>query len=285
MKKILITGGAGFIGTTLIKRLVSEGHDVHSIDNYVTGTPNNHVDGCNYISGDVDSLHWMDDSTFDQCYHLAALSRIQPSFENPYEFFQSNTEGTFHVLEWARVNDVKVVYAGSSSKHQNPYQSPYATMKYLGEELCRMYRRTYKLDVQIARFYNVYGPGEITDDSHWAAIIGKWHYRAKKGLPLEIVGDGEQRRDFTHVDDIVDGLIRIMEHKRSTDNYIWELGTGKNYSMNEVYDMFRERFGAIREYVSQQSGNYRETLREDVMAVLHLDWKPEDRLNDYIQNL
>ena len=109
---------------------------------------------------------------FDLVYHLAALSRIQPSFNNPDETFKVNTIGTQKVLEWARYKNAKVVYAGSSSKWHDPYQSPYAVCKHIGEEVCKMYKKTYGMNIEIARFYNVYGPGEIID-GNWAAVIGK----------------------------------------------------------------------------------------------------------------
>ena len=125
--------------------------------------------------------------------------------------------------------------------------------KHLGEEVCKMYRKTYKLDVDIARFYNVYGPSEIIDGD-WAAVIGIWRRQVKEGNPITIVGDGEQRRDFTHVYDIVDGLVKIAEH---TSSHIdaWEFGTGVNFSMNDVYKMFNNVFNIDCKYIPEQEGH------------------------------
>ena len=280
--KILVTGGVGFIGTNLIKKLISEGHNVHSLYNYETGLKSNEQTGCDYHSNDITDINLMD-KDFDLVYHLAGLSRIQPSFNNPEETFRVNTIGTQKVCEFARLTGAKVIYAGSSSKWHNPYQSPYSTYKYLGEEICKMYKLTYGMDIEIARFYNVYGPYEVIDGD-WAAVIGIWRRQVRDGKKITIVGDGEQRRDFTHVNDICDALWRIgMKNFKHTD--AWELGTGMNYSINDVYLMFKERFGIDSINIPDQKGNYRETLRENDDSLERLKWKPTDRLRDYITSL
>ena len=281
--KILVTGGVGFIGTNLVKRLLSEGHKVHSLDNYETGLKSNEQIGCVYHRNDITNINTMD-KDFDLIYHLAALSRIQPSFNDPEETFRVNTTGTQKVCEFARLTGAKVVYAGSSSKWHNPYQSPYSTYKYLGEEVCKMYKLTYGMDVEIARFYNVYGPYEVIEGD-WAAVIGIWRRQVRDGEKITIVGDGEQRRDFTHVDDICDALWRIgIKNSKHTD--AWELGTGMNYSINEVFLMFLDRYQHIEsKFIPDQKGNYRETLRENNDTLKKLNWKPSDKLKDYIKSL
>lgn len=282
--RILITGGAGFVGTNLIKQALKENHEIVSLDNYSTGKKENHVEGATYINGDANDINLFCHGKFDLCFHLAGLSRIQPSFANPKETFHSNTETVLSVLEWARKKSVKVIYSGSSSKHHNPFISPYATFKYLGEEICRLYRETFKIKVEIVRFYNVYGPFEIVDGD-WAAVIGKWTGQINRKEPITIVGDGEQKRDFTHVEDIVDGLIKIANSSISNPDG-WELGTGQNYSINEVYDLFKSRYKNIEKiYIPDQKGNYRKTLRENNEALEVLGWDPKDRLKEYILNL
>tara|TARA_B110000879_G_scaffold36970_1_gene51430 strand:+ start:1214 stop:2065 length:852 start_codon:yes stop_codon:yes gene_type:complete len=282
--KILVTGGAGFIGTNLIKRLLSEGHEVVSLDDYETGTEDNHVDGVKYILGDIDSLTYWKGEEFDLCYHLAALSRIQPSFENPTECFRVNAQGSQVVAEWARLNNVKVVYAGSSSRWHDPFQSPYAAFKHMGEEVFKLYKKTYGLDAEICRFYNVYGPDEIIEGD-WAAVIGIWRRQVRDGEKITIIGDGEQRRDFTHVIDIVDALYKVGTSNEKHED-AWELGCGVNYSINEMFGMFKERFSELESmYLPDQLGNYRKTLRENEDTLDRLGWKPEDRLKDYIQSL
>ena len=282
MKKILVTGGAGFIGMNLIQRLVKDGNRVVCLDDYSTGTKENHVEGVKYINADIETIEYIK-GDFDLCYHIAAQSRIQPSFEDPTECFRINVKGTQSVCEWARHNNIKVVYAGSSSKHHDPTQSPYAMYKYLGEEVCKLYRKTYGLDVEICRFYNVYGPGEVIDGDY-AAVIGIWRRQVRDGEKITIVGDGEQKRDFTHVVDIVDGLVKVGDSDTKNED-AWELGVGLNYSINSVYNMFKDKFGVDCIYIPDQPGNYRETLRENDDTLDILGWEPQDRLREYIQSL
>ena len=163
---IVITGGVGFVGTNLAKRLLEDGHKVIVLDDYSVGTVENHIEGVKYIPMNIEQINYMSGEEVDVCFHLAAFSRIQPSFENPSEFFRVNTSGTEAVCEWARKGNVKVVYAGSSSQWHDPFQSPYA-----------MYKKVFGTNIEIVRFYNVYGPYEITEGK-WAAVIGKWrgHY-------------------------------------------------------------------------------------------------------------
>jgi UDP-glucose 4-epimerase len=280
--KILVTGGAGFIGTNLISKLLQEGHTVHSLDNYDSGLESNEVEGCKYYISDIIEIESMD-TDYNLIYHLAALSRIQPSFYQPYETFRVNTIGTQKVCDFAKSINAKVIYAGSSSRWHDPLQSPYACYKHMGEEICKMYRKVYDMDIEIVRFYNVYGPKEIVDGD-WAAVIGIWRRQVRDNQPITIVGDGEQRRDFTHVDDIIDGLYRIgMSNEKHKD--AWELGTGTNYSINEVYNMFKEKFGIECIYLPDQKGNYRKTLRENNDAIERLGWAPKDKLYSYIQSL
>jgi len=281
--KVLVTGGAGFIGMNLIKRLLKEGHEIVSLDNYETGFKENHVENATYIEGDIETILYID-GKYDLVYHLAALSRIQPSFEDPTETFRVNTQGSQCVAEWARQKNAKVVYAGSSSRWHDPLQSPYAAFKHMGEEIFKLYRKTYKLNAEICRFYNVYGDGEIVDGD-WAAVIGIWRRQVRDGEKITIVGDGEQRRDFTHVNDIVDALYKVgMSGEKHED--AWELGAGINYSINEMFGMFKERFPHIESiYLPDQPGNYRKTLRENDDTLERLGWQPKDRLKDYILSL
>ena len=287
LKKILVTGGAGFIGYNLVKKLHEQGHKVIVIDDYSTGTQNNQIDGVIYKEMDIEQIEYIKGDSIDFCYHLAAQSRVQPSFDDPTECFRVNVLGTQKVMEWAHHNDVEVVYAGSSSKHHDPSDSPYAMFKYLGEEVCKLYKKTYQVGVQIARFYNVYGPGESLDEKN-GNVIGIWRSKIQKDPEwaiLQIVGDGEQRRDFTHVDDVVDGLIKIAETPILHED-AWELGTGVNYSINELSDMFIEKYPSIQfEYIEEQKGNYRETLNTNKDAKDLLGWNPQDKLKDYISSL
>lgn len=281
--RILVTGGAGFIGSNLIKRLVDEGHSVTSLDNYSLGKVDNHVLGVKYIAADVTDITNLD-NRYDTVFHLAALSRVQPSFDNPDETFRANMIGTQKVCEYVKKYGLKLIYAGSSSRWYGPGESPYAFTKHQGEEICKLYRDTYKLNLEIARFYNVYGPNEVLEGDY-AAVVGRWRHQIAEGKDITIIGDGEQRRDFTHVDDIVDGLIKIA-NSSNTHNDAWELGSGVNYSVNEVYGMFKERYPLVQcLFLPDQQGNYRESIRQNDHAKMVLFWKPEDRLKQYILSL
>ena len=280
---VVITGGVGFVGTNLAKRLLDEGHKVMVLDDYSVGKVENQIEGVRYIPMNIEQINYMSGNEVDVCFHLAALSRIQPSFENPTEFFRVNTSGTEAVCEWARKGNVKVIYAGSSSQWHDPFQSPYAMYKKLGEDVCKMYKKVFGTDIEIARFYNVYGPNEITE-GRWAAVIGLWRGQVEKNHPITIIGDGKQRRDFTHVDDIVDGLIKIAFGTEKHED-AWELGTGFNYSLNEVADMFTQKFNCVKVYMTDQKGNYRETKRVNDDAITRLGWAPKDSLKEYIENL
>lgn len=282
MRKILVTGGAGFIGSNLILELVSQGYKVTSIDDYSSGLKKNEVEGAEYINLDIEMGDNIDND-FDLCFHLAARSRVQPSFSDPTEYFRVNVNGTMKIMEWAKNNKIKVVYAGSSSRHHDPSDSPYAMYKFLGEEVCKLYKNSYSVDVEIARFYNVYGPNESLDEIH-GNVIGIWQTKVKKGLPLPVVGDGNQRRDFTHVLDIVDGLIKIALSNKVHED-AWELGTGLNYSVNELYEMFNNKFKCNRINIPDQKGNYKLTLRENDDLINQLGWSPKDRLKQHIDNL
>ena len=282
MKNILVTGGAGFIGTNLIKKLILEGHNITSVDNYSTGLKENEIVGVKYINSDIELIDQIK-SGFDLCFHLAAQSRVQPSFEDPQESIRVNVNGTMKVMELAKKHKVKVIYAGSSSKHHDPSDSPYAMTKLLGEEICKLYRKSFNVNVEIARFYNVYGPYEPLDEK-FGNVIGIWREKVRLNKPLTIVGDGNQRRDFTYVDDIVDGILKIA-FSNKTHNDAWELGSGINYSINELFNMFNERFNVTSVNIDDQPGNYRKTLRVNDDIIKELDWNPQDRLKDYINSL
>ena len=284
MKQVLITGGAGFIGHALSKELIRRNYSVDVIDNLYVGSEAKIADGVNFLGGDIRAMENIPQKPYKFIFHLAALSRIQPSFNSPGTTFTVNVDGTRKVLEYAKSVGAKVIYAGSSSKHHNPELSPYAMSKYMGEQWCKMYKRVYGLDCEITRFYNVYGDGELVNSS-MAAVIGLFRAQVKNGKPITIHGDGEQRRDFTHIDDIVDGLVRVAELNINHED-AWELGTGNNYSINEVYELFKTKFPDITKiHTEDVKGNYRETHRTNDDALRRLGWFPKDRLKKYISRL
>ena len=292
--KALVTGGAGFVGTNLIKRLLKDGHDVISMDNYSSGFTKNHQDGCKYLDFDcTEEESWEQVKEFwgtntpDVIFHMAALARIQPSIKNPCKTILNNFTSTLNMLEYARQKNIGFIYAGSSSFHHGLYGSPYAWSKFSGEELCKLYSSVYDVPTSICRFYNVYGLHQV-EEGTWATIIGKFENQFRNNKPLTIVGDGEQRRDFTHIDDIVDGLIRISRamHGEVDMRYageVFELGKGKNYSINEVADMFGKDYPRVN--LPVQQGEYDRTLADYSLAQDMLDWTPSVDLSTYIKSV
>ena len=262
--------------------MLSSNFSLVSLDNYSTGSKKNEIPGIKYIEDDITKIKDIKND-FDICFHLAAQSRVQPSFDNPEESFRVNVYGTLKLMEWSRINNTKVIYAGSSSKHHNPADSPYAMNKFLGEEVCKLYKRSFNSNVEIARFYNVYGPGENIDDK-FGNVIGIWRSKIDKGESLPIVGDGEQKRDFIHIYDIVDALKRIAFSELRHDD-AWELGTGIDYTINNLFSLFKERFSVSSYYIPDQPGNYRKTVRKNDDTLKLLNWKPKDRLKDHIKTL
>ena len=272
--KAIVTGGAGFIGTNLIVKLLEDKWTVVSLDNYSTGLRENQQEGCDYLETDISEvIPYI--GTPDVIFHIGALARIQPSLTDPLPHIKNNFVSTLNILEYARENNIEVIYAGSSSKHHGLYGSPYAWSKYGGEELCKLYSEVYDLNTTICRFYNVYGDYMIMDGAY-ATVIAIFQQQYLGDETLTITGNGEQRRDFTHVDDIVDGLIRCVGRDNKAKYY--ELGTGKNYSINEVGDMFNHR----TKYIPARPGEYDVTLCDYSTAENEIGYKPTGNLENYI---
>ena len=187
-----------------------------------------------------------------------------------------------NLLEYARKYDIPVIYAGSSSKHHGLYGSPYAWSKYGGEELCKLYSNVYGVPTSICRFYNVYGDHMIYEGDY-ATVIAIFEKQFKEGKPLTITGDGEQRRDFTHVDDIVDGLVKCFE--QNAYGHTFELGRGRNYSINEVSDMFGKWSKDDKIYIDSIKGEVRNTLCESKLARKVLGWKPKLNLKEWVEEM
>ena len=286
--QVLVTGGVGFVGSNLIEKLHKQGHEVISVDNYSTGKKENEHSFCEYHNVDLQEhpLEYVKMEKPDIIYHLAAKARILPSIQNPLHTMKNNVNSMIHVLDYARSKNVPIVYAGSSSVVGDIYSNPYTLSKFYGEELCKMYSEVYKTPISICRFYNVYGKYQLTEGAY-CTLIGIFERLYNNNQPLTITGDGEQRRDFTHVDDIVDGLIRCGKGLNSSNDRLvitgktFELGRGKNYSVNEIADTFGDY---PREYIDGRPGEMRNTLNTDTMAKDMLGWNPKGDVIDYIKN-
>jgi len=278
---ILVTGGAGFIGTNLIKRLLDNGHYVVSIDNYNTGLKINHQSGAVYVDADIRNLEEHSDAfwqKFDVVYHLAAIARIQPSFSQPIEYFDTNAMATMKLAKICVDCNIPIIYAGSSSHHSGKFKNPYTFSKDIGEEIIKLFQQQYNLNASIARFYNVYGPHHLKQGGY-CTLLGNWERCLETGEQIVIYGDGSKRRDFTHVDNIVDALIMIFEQRHW--GYEFELGRNKNYSVSDIAKLYNI---SNIEYLDDKPGEADETLCTDTTAHDVLGWNPCKNIEDYIKD-
>lgn len=295
MKTSLVTGGFGFIGSHIVDELINLGHRVIVIDDmsatenekfYVNEKSENHKkdiskDDCGDLFKDVDYV-----------FHLAARSRIQPTIGSPNRCFEVNVVGTQRVLEWSRRHSVKrIIYSGTSSLygHQNsiPFQpnmpsdclNPYSMSKWMGEQVCKLYSQLYGLNCTVLRYFNVYGPREPVRGKY-APVVGLFKRQALAGEPMTIVGDGTQKRDFTYVSDVVSANIKSMNLSDNMSFNIYNIGTGKNYSINEVAEMIGEN----KKFIGQRPAEVKETLADISLTIKDLDWQPEFSLEQKIMS-
>jgi len=276
--QILVTGGLGFVGSNLVDKLVMEGHSVTVIDNLSSESSSETYknDTAEYIIDDIRNIDKINLPMFEVIFHLAGLARIQPSFESPLEYVDVNINGTAKICELARKCNARLVYSSSSSINNGEYKTPYTFSKWSGEEVLKTWIQCYDLDAMICRFYNVYGPREPRKGDY-ATVVRKFIRQYKDDTPLTIVGDGDQRRDFTHVDDIVTGLIKVMDNGLS--DCLYHLGRGINYSINELADMFED---AIVQHVPERKGEGHVTLANYEHTFNRLGWEAVSNLKDWI---
>lgn len=279
-KAILVTGGAGFIGSNLIEQLVKDSANrVYSLDNYSTGLKENHIVGATYIEGDTRDIATLLKIKQDLVFHLGEYARVEKSFEDMPMVWRSNKEGTFAVLEFCRRHGAKIVYAGSSTKFGDGGlgrdQSPYAWTKASNTELVKNYGAWFNLPYAITYFYNVYGPREISTGG-FATVIGIFKEKMKAGKPLTVVAPGTQTRIFTHVDDIVEGLLLVGE-KGEGDGY--GLGSEEEYSILDIAKMF----GGSLKMLPERAGNRMYSSLDLSRSRDELGWRAKKSIKKYIQ--
>jgi len=281
IKKVLVTGGAGFIGSHLCEKLLNSGmYEVFSLDNYFTGNENNHIKGVTYIRGNTSEIDNLISFKPSLIYHLGEYSRVEQSFDDIEKVWRFNKDGIFAVLEFCRKTGAKIIYAGSSTKFGDGGlgrdQSPYAWTKASNTELVINYGKWFNISYAITYFYNVYGPREISKGKY-ATLIALFKELKKTNMPLGVVSPGTQKRNFTHVDDIINGLILVGE-KGIGDDY--GIGNDESYSILEIANLF----GGEIIMLPERKGN---RLSAEVMTekTIKLGWKPQKSIKKYIKNL
>jgi len=294
MKKALVTGGAGFVGSNLVDKLIDMDVEVVILDNLSTGNINNVNKKADFIYCDISVPHidFLVEKMegVDVVFHTAASARVQPSIEDPISFNEANVNGTLNILFAAHKAGVKrVVYSASSSAYGNATRfptpeehstnplSPYGLQKYIGEQYCKMFSEVYGLDTVSLRYFNVYGERMLLEGAY-CLVLGIFAKQMLEGKPLTINNDGEQRRDFTYVGDVIEANILSAVREENFGGDVFNIGNGKNYSVNEVAEMF----GGQKTQGAQVLEPF-QSLADNSKACLLLDWNPKGDLPKWIK--
>ena len=295
--KSLVTGGAGFIGSHIVDKLLELGHEVVVIDNESAESNgefywNDKAQNYKYDICDYEKTKELYNGV-DYVFHLAAEARIQPAIKNPLLAVKTNVLGTATVLQCSRESGVKkVIYSSSSSgygQNETPNNenqlddclNPYSVSKISGEKLCSMYTKLFGLKTIMFRYFNVYGERQPLK-GQYAPVVGIFLRQRSEGNPLTIIGDGEQRRDFTHVSDVVNANILAAEIDVEEYYYgqLYNVGPGKNYSINEIADVISDK----QINIEPRIGEARETLANNSKIKSVFGWYPKVNLIDWIKN-
>ena len=282
MYKILVTGGAGFIGSNLIENLAKDPcNQITSLDCYFTGKKENHINGVEYIEGytwDIDKI--FKNQSFDLIFHFGEYSRIVHSFEDINFVSESILRGTPKVFEFAKKCKAKIIYSASSSKFGNEGRdenlSPYAWMKSKMVELLKNYNNWFNLTFEICYFFNVYGPKQIYD-GNYATVIAIFEKQYKQGEKLTVVKPGTQTRDFTHVEDIVNGVLATLKKNM---NYEWHLRSNKSISIIELAEKFGEW-----QFVEERKGERFTSLEFESDTSIILNWHSKNSVDEWIMKI
>ena len=283
--KSLVTGGLGFVGSNLVDMLVEMGDEVVVIDNISSTSAKMEYQNpsAEYYIQDIERIHGtLIGQKFDRIFHLAAKARIQPSFDDPAGYFWSNAMGTMEVLDFARISGSgTVIYATTSSKnHGSHLITPYTFSKVIGEDACKMYSELYGMKTASATFYNVYGPREPRE-GEWATVVAKFGRQSQRGEMITVVGDGQQSRDFTHVEDICKGLIRMSELELRGDNI--DLGRGNPITILDVAKAWTNNEDQII-FTPLRKNEGLHTLCDVEETYQTIGWMAKHTLTDYIES-
>ncbi len=279
---VIVTGGAGLIGSHLIGLLLKKGYRVVSLDNYFIGSKDNHVEGAEYVEGhtkDIEKLLGAENPAI--IFHLGEYSRVEQSFDDLPLVWESNVHGTFQVFEYWRKRRCRIVYAGSSTKFSDGGmgrdQSPYAWMKASNTELVRNYGNWFDMPYAITYFYNAYGNQELAEGPY-ASVIGRFKTQYWKGEPITVVAPGTQRRNFTYAGDIARGLLMVGEKGHGDD---YGLGSPESHTVLEIAKMFTDNIVMLPE----RKGNRMDSIVDTTRVEKEFGWKPEMTVKEYIESL
>jgi UDP-glucose 4-epimerase len=294
--KSLVTGGAGFIGSSLVEKLLELGHEVICIDDESgkeRTTPRWNNLAKNYKL-DVSKYHDIKDlfDGVDYVFHMAAEVRVQGSIENPLDTFEKNVMGTAIVLQCSREANVKrVMFSSTSSAYgknnvpnvetqEDDPLNPYSVSKVAAEKICKMYTELFGLETFIFRYFNVYGDNQPVSGPY-APVIGIFKRQRDSGESLTIIGDGSQRRDFIHVSDVVSANIMAASAELNTEDLgkVFNVGYGKNYSVKKIADIISKN----QVFVEQRPGEVKESLANIDKLGYTIKWSPKIDLLEWIK--
>ena len=275
-KRIVVTGGAGFVGSALCSVLCDD-NEVYSIDNYFTGSKTNHHENVIYHHASAEEISRIISGNVDYVFHFGEYSRVEQSFED-FDFVMSNnSESLPKILKFCKQRGAKLIYSGSSTKFTNEpegfLQSPYAYTKARNTELIQGYNNWFDLDYAIVYFYNVYGPGEISE-GRYATVVAKFLSSFQAGKPLTIYSPGTQERNFTHINDIILGILTVAERGHGD---LYGIGSDECFKVIELAKMISEDIVMLEERPGNRSGS-----KLEVSKTQALGWKAINKLEDYI---
>ena len=278
-KEVVVTGGAGFVGSHLCEALVERGCDrVYSIDDYSSGTTKNHIDGVHYIKGKSEDIGDLIQFNPSHVFHLGEYSRVEASFNDIDKVFSSNMNSIYKILKFIKKTKAKLIYSGSSTKFgdggKNKNSNPYAWTKSTNTELIKNYSSWFDINYAISYFYNVYGGREISD-GNYATVVGIFKRKYLENKPLSVVSPGSQKRNFTHIDDIINALI-LIGADGDGDNY--GIGAHEEITVKDLAELFKREI----EYLPERKGNrlYAELKTE---KTLKLGWTPKNSIKEHIK--
>jgi len=272
MSKILVTGGAGFIGGHLVDFLVKKNYQVLVIDNFTNGNYKN--TGAKYVNKDFRKLTPKLLEDVDTVFHLAGILDVETSKTNPFKYIEENSTATYKLLELCVKSKIRKFIYASSCASAFPHSSPYALSKYLPELYCKTYSETFDIDTTALRFFNVYG--ERMNHSGYKLVLSIFLDQYKNNLPLTVTNDGKQKRDFVHVNDVISALYKSKNINTGTD--VFDVGSGTTHSILELVDMFKSEYKFIGERKEEEIAfsNIKNTQKV-------LKWEPKHSLGEFIE--